>query len=736
MSSHELSFSPKNNKANLYFSPIMATFSKYFLILFTLMVSGSSVFARDGMKLYSIGHNTAWTSPASWSLSANGQPSVFIPQYNDTLIINSQLVLNTDFNLSGNGYIEISSSGNLKGNAFNLSISGEAGITCLGDCQLYTLNLSGNAAFTVGYSGRLKIVNTLTVLSPRQSIVNGELTVYGNLECGGAGSTFAGIHGSGVLKGNTFTGTGSIMSISSIVLIPQGSALSGNNWLGSIDTDWNEPMNWSGNIVPETSSNIAILAVLNQPVIHDQAYCGNLYLSPGTSLKILAGATLNAGQNLFIPVDAELLLKNSVTSRASLIAKGSVSGKIKSEINVMENSPMFVSSPVQDAQSGVFINMYLREYNEAGSGWGEYIVPTDQELNPMKGYELFSIYGATRIFEGTPIQGEVYQAITSSNEGWNLIGNPFPCYLDWQSDESSSQGWQRNTIGNAIYYPDPSGSGNYSVYLNGDDPASVNNGSRYIAPMQGFFVKARQNGIIKVNNNAVATVTENAIPELEHSAIRFRVEGSGTHDEAIVRFNPSSSFSFDDDYDAYKIPGTGNATTLFTTLADETRLSINTMPSPSSTLEIPLGVTCSSTQQLKLTVAGNTLFEYRYPLMLEDKATNRFLDLRDDSTYVFQHSPSMDPMRFVLHFETIAGLNENKIKAPRILISDGIIEVSGTCENECTVDVFGLDGKPVLQQSGVCAPEFRIPFHGYHGVYIVRVTTKTTSHALKLFADK
>lgn len=713
----------------------MATLFKYFILLIILTVSGGMVSGRDGMRLYSIGNNTPWTSQASWSLTCSGQPSGFVPQHNDTLLISSAVVLNTDFTLSEHGRIEISSQGNLKGSAFNLTLSGESRFSCSGDCQLNSLNVAGDASVSVGYSGRLKIGNTLSVLSSLHSIVDGNLSIYGNLLCGGTPSPLTGIQGSGVIKGNTYSGTGTIMNISSIGLIPTGSVLSGNNWLGTLDNRWNEPLNWSGNTVPDGSSNTAILAVSNQPVIDGQAFCNDLYLSPGTSLKITPSATLSAGQNLSIPEDAELLLINTLTSHASLIARGNVTGRIKSEIQVMKGMPMFVSAPVKDAQSGVFINMYLREYDEVSSGWGEYIVPTDQELNPMKGYELYSTYGATRIFEGSPIQGEVFQALSSSNDGWNLIGNPFPCYLDWQSGESSSQGWQRNTIANAIYYPDPSGSGNYAVYLPGDDPASINNGSRYIAPMQGFFVKARQDGIIKVNKNAVASVTENAVSELQHTAIRFRIEGNGYSDEAMVRFDPSSSFGFDDDYDAYKILGTGNAPAVFSTLSDNTQVSVNTMPSPSSALEIPLGINCSSNQELKLSVTGNTLFEYRYPLILEDKVTNKFLDLRNDSIYLFQHSPSMDPMRFVLHFETIAGLQENHVTTPCIKLSSGYIEVSGTGENECIVDVFCLDGKLVLRESGISAPLLRIPFHGYHGIYLVKLTTKTTSHALKLYAD-
>ena len=48
---------------------------------------GPVSFGRDGVKLYSKGNNSAWTSPATWSLTENGATAGLVPQNNDTVVI-------------------------------------------------------------------------------------------------------------------------------------------------------------------------------------------------------------------------------------------------------------------------------------------------------------------------------------------------------------------------------------------------------------------------------------------------------------------------------------------------------------------------------------------------------------------------------------------------------------------------------------------------------------------------
>jgi hypothetical protein len=713
----------------------MLSYVKHIAFLIQLVLVGLFVSGRESTKLYSIGNNLAWNQPFSWSLTPNGSACGLIPQSNDSLVISNSIVLNADFTLSGLGNIKVESTGLLRGNGFHLALQGNSRLLCQGEVQLYNLIISDSSSISISNSGKVSVIMIMQNISDIPLKVDGMLTVYGTLDCGSLTHQQSSIIGTGKICSTDFYGVGTVMSYNPCSSLFGGSILSEVNWTGAVSNDWNNPLNWTGNQVPELTSNVAILKSENNPVISGTGLCHNIFLSPYANLIVMPTAVLQVNGELYVDQSAELLLKNSALDYASLINAGSVTGKVKSEFQVTGNTPVFISTPIADALSGVFVYMYLRSFEEANSTWGNYIIPTDVQMKPMQGYELFSAYSDTRYFEGTPNTGEIAQTISSSEDGWNLVGNPYPCYIDWQSNSKSPQGWQRASIASAIYYPDASGSGNYSVYVPGIDDASLNGGSRYIAPMQGFFVKARQSGVIQVNNQVIAqniSIPSN-IPH--NTALKFKVEGNGYSDETMIRFNTSSSFTFDDDFDAYKMTLNENAPSLFSMIDDGTKMAINTMPELSSDLQVPIGLTCKTDKEFTLTVLGGANFGFRYPLTLEDKVTKTFIDLRVDSTYVFHHTPLSDPDRFVLYFDVVSGISENPTDEPEIIMSNGNIKVTGKENRNCTVDVYGIDGKQILHTSGFLSPAMIVPFEGNHGIYLVKVTTNSTSHARKLYVE-
>ncbi len=705
-----------------------------FLTFTILFLGGIVVFGRESKSLYSIGNNPIWNMPNSWSFTNGGESCGLIPQSNDTIIINTSVLLNSNFSLTAKGVIRILMDGKICGNAFQLSLIDESRVECKGELQLYDFNIAGHSSFILYNTGKTSVIHNLVNTSFVPSLNSGKLSVFGTLNCGDLIFNTSVIMGSGYTISTKYIGCGETMSIKPTSIIPDGSMLTEVNWTGRNSSNWNDPLNWTSKSVPTENSNISILVSEFQPTLIDGSFSHDLYLCPGTVLIMAPYSSLRITGDLMISETASFKLENTFLAHSSLIILGQVAGKIKAEYPVAENSHSLISSPVTDARSGVFVNMYLREYLEASSGWGSYIVPTDVKLNSMQGYELYSPGTSVRVFEGTPNTGEISEQVTSMNDGWNLIGNPYPSYIDWQSNSKSPEGWQRSNVANAIYYPDPSGSGNYAVYVSGSDYASVNHGSRFIPPMQGFFVKAKQEGVVKVNSMAIAMNGENSEQELLNTAIKFKIEGTSYSDETVVRFNSASTLGFDDDFDAYKLTGTGDAPSIFSTLSDGTKLAVNTMPSLTSTLEIPLGITCNTNDEYKITINGALNFSFRYPIILEDKVTRSFVNLRSDSVYTFAHSKEIDPMRFVIHFEESSGYIENESGRPTVQLIDGNIRISGKDNSLSDIDVFSLDGKHLIHTSGILLPELIIPFQWTTGIYIVKITAKKSTYSCKLYS--
>jgi hypothetical protein len=347
--------------------------------------------------------------------------------------------------------------------------------------------------------------------------------------------------------------------------------------------------------------------------------------------------------------------------------------------------------------------MYLRQYDENASQWGEYIVPTNDPLEIMRGYELISFVGETRVFEGTPNQDSKTIAITNSGNGLNLAGNPFPSYIDWEN--TNSDAWQRTSVAAAIYYPDPSGSGNFAVFMpGGEDAVSLNNGSRYIAPMQGFFVKAGSEGTLTVSESSRVRSMSDTKIALKNNSIKFKLSNStGISDEVLFRVNPNSTFGFDNEMDAIKFEGSANSHSLSLKSDDDVKYAVSSIPTVNSSVEIPLNVVCPQAGTYSLSVSGSFNFEYRYPVILEDKALNSFIDLRSDSVYSFYHSPDMDSERFEIHFDSPQGITDDidGSLVTDVIVNTNEVRVTGNTDETFFAKLFTTDGKLISTGKGI-----------------------------------
>jgi len=654
-------------------------------------------FGRGGVKLYSIGNNSAWTSLNTWSLSANGATAGFVPQSNDTVIIDRVVVQNINLSFSGNGVLEVSNTGLLRGDNLDLDFSGNSTLKCNGELKTNNLSFTGNASLIVESTGKILVKNSCVNNSLFKHDISGRLSVSGNFSVGSSVK----ILGKGAIQSAHYDGTGSVLSIGTASSIPDGSLISGNNWIGTFNNDWNEPQNWSGGVVPDNNSNIAVLSSLHNPEVTDKAVLNNLYINSGSSVTVYPDAKIDINGNLSVIGIGKLLLKNTVSKKSSLFLNGEATGNIQSEYQVLKGQINLVSSPVEMAFSKTFLNMYLRPYDESSSQWGEYIVPTNDPLEVMQGYELYSLSSETRTFEGTPDLDPKSYVISNSGNGLNLTGNPFPCYIDWENSDNNA--WQRNSIAAAIYYPDPSGSGNFSVYLpGGEDAVSLNNGSRYISPMQGFFVKAGTQGSLVVTKNSRVSSFNESKHMLKNNSIKFKLKDSaGLTDEVLFRVIDNSTFGFDDNLDALKLQNNTDSPSLYLESDGDVKYAINTIPAVSSSLNIPLNIESKKAGQFIISNFGSTDFEYRYPVILEDKELNKFVDLRADSVYSFYHSPEMNSKRFEIHFYSPEGVNEQVDDLTAVTVNPGEVTVTGKESTVYTAILFSAEGKLISTSKGI-----------------------------------
>jgi len=203
-----------------------------------------------------------------------------------------------------------------------------------------------------------------------------------------------------------------------------------------------------------------------------------LIIQPGTCMKIESGTTLDMSAG-------DLTVQSGASGDASLIDLGNVTytggGQARVQRYLTQGKWHLISSPVSSAVSGMFLNDYLQYFTEGANSWSD-IPPVNTPLNVKQGYALWTVDGAptTEVFSGTTNTGNQSRNFTLIDEGWNLMGNPYPSAIDWDAvtipDELNGTFW--------LFDPTTGANGEYRYYIK--DGKNGNTTSQFIPSGQGF----------------------------------------------------------------------------------------------------------------------------------------------------------------------------------------------------------------------------------------------------------
>lgn len=301
------------------------------------------------------------------------------------------------------------------------------------------------------------------------------------------------------------------------------------------------------------------------------------------------------------------------------------------------------SSPIADGMSGIYLGQYLQNYDDATEAWTD-IIPVDIPLVPMNGYGFWATGGNTAYYTGTLNTGVYSQTLVPAGTyGWNLLGNPYPSSVDW--DLVTKPGYMNG----AVYYLDAA-SGNYVSYNGG-----MGGGTRYVPPVQGFFVSATGAGPFTFDNSVRTHMDGSAYYKSEmNNMVEVVATGNGYSDETFIRFDESATAGFDGQYDAYKLFGleyNNYLPQLYTVSGDN--LSINVQPEAKA---IPMSFRAGVDG--KYTISAGEVRDIEY-LYLRDLVTGQITNL-NESSYAFTYKSGDNDARFMLHFSPF-GANEGSV---------------------------------------------------------------------------
>ncbi len=396
------------------------------------------------------------------------------------------------------------------------------------------------------------------------------------------------------------------------------------------------------------------------------------------TIKISSELTLTNGQ---VTTADKLMITSgpSLTGRIGAITGGSLSGDVIMQryIDAGSTNWRFVSSPIADGTieswdddfitSGFtgsdypafpFVSIYKYDETVLGTNNNGYVgvMNSSEAIDIGRGYSIWcgdTITGTQPFiidYKGTVNTGTINFPVTytddpaqpASEDGWNLVGNPYPSSIDWESPS-----WTKAGINNAIYIWDPDAQ-QFASYVGG---VGINGGSRYVASSQAFWVQANSTPTL-TGTEAVKSSMDQAFLNTAGPGnfVKASINGPGGKDETVIRFDQTASHKFDPSSDARKVFSSNQYVPSILSILDTIEYSINSMNFTAADEEVQLEVkvkgpgsyTIQLTPEIDESLIGCIFFT--------DNETNTSFQLNKDTSYTCQLNPSTPLDRFTLRF--------------------------------------------------------------------------------------
>ncbi|MGB0897517.1 MAG: T9SS type A sorting domain-containing protein, partial [Flavobacteriaceae bacterium] len=334
-------------------------------------------------------------------------------------------------------------------------------------------------------------------------------------------------------------------------------------------------------------------------------------------------------------------------------------------------------------------------------------------------------------------------------EKWNLVGNPYPSYINVQDflNHEVSTGVSNLDLFDsgtaAIYGYDGDASNGWTIYNLANTTAST-----VITPGQGFFVSADATNAslydLEFTPAMSTSGTSDDFISGRGSLIYFTLNASTGSDSysTDVYFNPNASLAFNFGFDAELF--SSPAFVLYSELveinsgSDPTMLSLQTINTTDlADTTIPLGVRSDQGVELTFTITTNTL-PSTTELWLDDtvESTSTLLNTTD---YVVTPNVNLDGTgRFYLRvFDSTLSITEsNPLDSLSIfaLNSSKEIVIKGQLQNNSILSLYDIQGRKITTTVlDNTIQDNRIDVSGLSsGVYVVNVKNDSQQKSQKV----
>jgi hypothetical protein len=487
--------------------------------------------------------------------------------------------------------------------------------------------------------------------------------------------------------------------------------------------NWNNATSWVEGLTPSSASNVFITGAEMQISYSNivKSKCINLTIYPAGKLTVKNDISL-------FSVAGNMVIQGDATSTGSFVDLGitTVAGTT-TVARVLDGNWVpgnttykshLISSPVRGQSNALFYGSLMNIWNEPAQNWDPLTLPYIT-MKAGKGYAVAPLApGITATFSGKLNTGDTIANVTNAGtgtwSGYNLVGNPYPSAINWNSSVVLTN------VGTAAW-----------VWNGGNYIANDQGTGLVIAAEQGFFVRATAAGTVKFTNAARThggTFYKSSVSDL----LTLKVSGNDYWDQTQIAVKPMATAGYDDMYDAMKFPGSPEAPQFYSMLPVE-QLSINALPDLNGTPLVQLGFKAGSSNIFTITADGIETFASNTEFFLEDLVANKVQNLRVNPVYIFSAAPGQVEHRFNLHFAPV-GIQESPLTSGiKIYSAEKSVYVNISTDMKGIIVVYNMLGREIARADIQSLSINKINLDVPSGFYLVKVDGDSNTSTGKVF---
>ncbi len=539
----------------------------------------------------------------------------------------------------------------------------------------YTTGSSINFIQSGGIVTVATSTSTSTTLAPFDLTPASSFTVSDGIICIERASSFTSDYNNLAATSNVTGGT--------LQIGDENTTGSPNIRISSIAPMYNLEVNGTGT---PTATILSDFDINNNTTIDDGA---SLIIEPTKVLTVNGVLTNNSGPD-------GLIIKSSASETGKLLNNtDGVQATIEQYITA--NTWHYIGIPITetpnavDVLSGLYVAKNIEENALSGSSSGWSYLTSSNTISCNEGYGIYQVTEDTTIsISGTLNANDVVINTTwaGADYGWNLIGNPFPCTVDW--DQTKNDGLIN--VGNAIYvYNAPTQT--YAVYNGITSGAGTQDNN--IAPMQGFFVRGNSaSGSVTFKTSDKTYSSSNFKSTNVQSIIRLQVSNSNElFDQAVILINDEATFKFDSNLDAYKLKVESSLTPQLYSIFDSIEYSINAIPSIDQELEIPLEVLINEPGKYTISLTEITNFDSDLPINITNPNNKSEVNLLEED-----YSFSVDEKQTVNLNLTFKTQIVSSTFSPNVYTENNTLIIKRLDNKPTAVWIYNMEGKSMKHE--------------------------------------